>query len=1164
MQSLRLKTSRFKNYIIISTATALLILLGTFIFIFSRYENMHLTDDIDRKLKSSEALFNSYLESDALMMGNALELILRDEKLKAAMKARDRRTLLALSQPIFEQLHAKAYFTHFYFTGPDRVNILRVHQPERYGDKIDRFTTLQAEKTGKFSHGIELGPLGTFTLRVVVPWFDDKQLIGYVELGEEIEHIIEKLHKVLNIELYVLIEKQYLKRSDWEIGMKMLGNNAEWDRFPSVVLIAQTHKIFPDELSQLFSNIQYTPMMKRMQIILNKSHYSVNFVHLKDAANNDTGTMVILRDITGILAENRKDIFFALAICFVVGAFLVLTLSVFFGRVELQREQALSLLNATIESTAEGILVVDNQGIITTYNQKYLEMWRIPESMLDSRNHNKPLAFVMEQLKDPKAFMQKIRELYAQPDAEISDTLEFKDGRVFERYSQPQWIHGKIVGRFWSFRDITERKSAEEALQERENRYQMLFNNVSDAVFVHEVSKDTCTPGKFIEVNNIACQYLGYNREELLQMNVPQIDAPETLENVPNILKQLFAEGHTMWEGMHVSKDGRRIPVEISNQLFNLHGKPMILSTVRDITKRRQKEEELKLKAKLLDLASDTIYLHDFNGNFLYVNETACRAHGYTREEFLNRDLKDLDIPQYAELVNSRIREIQEKGASIFETAHFRKDGSILPLEVHVVTTESGGKKLMLSIGRDITERKTVEKKIKNTLSLLQAALESTSEGILVVDNYGKISLYNKKFRNMWRIPDNLLADSNDKSLLDYVLEQLKEPDAFVKKVDELYASPDKESYDILEFKDGRIFRRYSQAQRIDGAIVGRVWSFRDVTDRERAEKRIIEYQKKTEALINSSSDYIVLKDMDFRNIIINKACKDLFHLDINDIIGKTDFEFMPEEIALNCRKSDEEALRSERVVVTEEFSMGKWFHAVKQRVIDEDGKSLGVAAVIRDITDRKEHEIKLAKSLKEKEMLLKELHHRVKNNLQILTSLISFQIKDDNEARVNQILTECKDRVRTIAIIHEKLYQASDFSSIEVRKLISDIASSLVYSLRDTGNQTDLILNIQDISIGIDVAIPLGLIINEIVSNSVKHAFPSEMKGEVNIDFHTMNGEFVLNVHDNGIGLPEDFNTEKSDSLGMYLIYTLVEQLNGRVEFMRNNGTAVKIHFKK
>jgi PAS domain S-box-containing protein len=717
-------------------------------------------------------------------------------------------------------------------------------------------------------------------------------------------------------------------------------------------------------------------------------------------------------------------------------------------RIEKNLEKLRHQNELILQSTGEGIFGLDMEGKHTFINSAAAKMLGYEvDNLIGQPSHT----IWHHSKKDGNPYAEDECPIYAtftEGKVHTVDDEVFwrKDGSSFPvRYtSTPIQEGGELLGAVVSFSDITKRKQAEEELFEKENRYRLLFNNVSDAVFVHEVSKDTYMPGRFIEVNEIACRYLGYSREELLQMSVPQIDAPETLENVPNILKELFAEGHAMWEGMHVSKDGRKIPVEISNQLFDLHGKPMIMSTV-----------------------------------------------------------------------------------------------------------------------RVITERKAVENKIKHTLSLLKASLESTSEGILVVDNSGKVTLHNKKFQDMWRIPDNLLAEGSDKSFLDYILGQLKEPDAFIKKVNELYASPDKESYDILEFKDGKIFRRYSQAQKIDGEAVGRVWSFRDVTDRERAEKTIREYQKKTEALINASSDYIVLKDMNLRNIILNKACCNLFQLDINDVIGKTDSEFMPEDIALNCRKSDEAALRSEGVIVTEEFSMGKWFHAVKQKVTDENGDVLGVAAVIRDITDRKEYEIKLAKSVKEKETLLKELHHRVKNNLQILTSLISFQIKDDNEARVNEILTECKDRVKTIAIIHDKLYQSEDMTSIEVGKLISDIANSLVYSLRETGNQTNLKLNIQDISIGIDIAIPLGLIINEIVSNSVKHAFPSKMNGEVCIDFYAMNGEFVLNVHDNGIGLPEDFNTEKSDSLGMYLIYTLAEQLNGRAEFIRNNGTTVKIHFK-
>ena len=134
-------------------------------------------------------------------------------------------------------------------------------------------------------------------------------------------------------------------------------------------------------------------------------------------------------------------------------------------RTERELEESFSLLSSTLESTADGILVVDREGKITSLNNKFLHMWRIPESIIASGVDNKALSFVLEQLKDPEGFISKVEELYAKPEAESYDILEFKDGRFFERYSQPQLMRGKVVGRVWSFRDVTEAKRAEERLQ---------------------------------------------------------------------------------------------------------------------------------------------------------------------------------------------------------------------------------------------------------------------------------------------------------------------------------------------------------------------------------------------------------------------------------------------------------------------------------------------------------------------------------------------------------------------------------------------------------------------------------------------------------------------------------------------------------------------------
>jgi len=213
------------------------------------------------------------------------------------------------------------------------------------------------------------------------------------------------------------------------------------------------------------------------------------------------------------------------------------------------------------------------------------------------------------------------------------------------------------------------------------------------------------------------------------------------------------------------------------------------------------------------------------------------------------------------------------------------------------------------------------------------------------------------------------------------------------------------------------------------------------------------------------------------------------------------------------------------------------------------------------DITERRRAEAQIAASLKEKEVLLKEIHHRVKNNLQVISSLLNLQAATVVDGKTLEQLRESQNRIRSMALIHERLYQSGNLARIDfgeyVRSLVGFLART--YSM----STVRIVVNVQSIDLPVNTAIPCGLIINELVSNALKYAFPGGREGEVNIDLVVKpDGSGVLSVRDDGIGLPAELVPQKTTTLGLQLVNTLTKQLNGSIELMRGNGTTFSITF--
>jgi PAS domain S-box-containing protein len=216
------------------------------------------------------------------------------------------------------------------------------------------------------------------------------------------------------------------------------------------------------------------------------------------------------------------------------------------------------------------------------------------------------------------------------------------------------------------------------------------------------------------------------------------------------------------------------------------------------------------------------------------------------------------------------------------------------------------------------------------------------------------------------------------------------------------------------------------------------------------------------------------------------------------------------------------------------------------------------------EIAERRKAEDKLQKSLDEKEVLLKEIHHRVKNNMTVITSLLQLQSGHIEDEKYKDVFNNSINRIRSMALIHEKLYKSKDLSKINFNDYLEDMINSMFMSYGLTSSKVVLKTDVKDVALGIDTAIPCGLIINELVSNSLKYAFPKDRAGEIKVSLcRNDKGEVEMRVRDNGIGMPEDFDFTMTDTLGLSLVNALVRQLQGKIELHREKGAGFIISFK-
>lgn len=739
-------------------------------------------------------------------------------------------------------------------------------------------------------------------------------------------------------------------------------------------------------------------------------------------------------------------------------------------------------------------------------------------------------------------------------------------------------------------RDISDRKKADRLIKESEERFRLLSEATMEGIVM-------CEESKIIDANDQYARIHGYfNKEEIVDKRIDDFITTDYIDITQ----------HNMETGYHrpfvikaLKKDGSTITVEARVQNIPWYGKTIKIITVTDITERINYETELRESQERyrnhIESLPDGVLIIE-NDNVVFANASALKILGTTNAKIKRSPLVNFILPEYKEDYLKLLTNVNEEKASDFieikikrhldnKIADIQANGRLVKFKgqesIQVVVNDISTRKALaretmraqiaeetnLQLQREIVERKKTQTQLATTQKFNKSIIESSLDMIVATDIDMRINEFNVAAQKTFGYTrDEVLGKPvsilyADEEEFNHIQETLSHDGVCAQEI-------------VNKRKDGSLFISFLSASSLKdetGNVFGAMGVSRDITAAKKSEEELRLSEERHRAVYDQAYIGIARIGRVGRFLLVNQRLCDMFGYNSDELYKKAFFELThPSEVAESLKKWD--ALLSGEIknFTAEQIYIHKngsqiYANLTVSLVRDTHGSPNYYVAVFEDITMRKQQEKELQESLKEKEVLLKEVHHRVKNNMQVISSILNLQSSYIKDPTAVEMLKESQDRIKSMAFIHESLYQGKTLSHVKFSEYVKNLVSNLFHSYGINKKGLQLKFDLDEVFLNLDTSIPCGLIINELISNALKYAFTGKDKGELSVTLKKLGGgKLKLVISDDGVGFPETINWRDTESLGLQLVVTLAGQIRGEIELENKKGTTFTIVFNE